>query len=334
MGIIEERIRLEKTERAPVAPVITSKREAFSEVVKNNEPVLKRFDGFLLHPAVFDSGWVYIPSKPSIREPIKVIKEIDGYDDLCDFGPVEYALKVHKENDLIIDLEKKLGETPSVVSSFVEETEEWGVASYCGAMGITPVGYITYYRGFNETMRDMAKDHQKLYSTALAIAKMYPKFLAEFAKSCKVPRVWISFTNATPGIVGDYYFDKIVWPTTKIMLEGIIKEGVVPIIQYEERVNNIKFLTQLPPRSYALHISREADLFRVSEMLSNHAAVLGNFKVPADGEEEKRIRDFGNKLASDAPKNIILSTDGGEPFILTSHNANKLAALDPLLKES
>ncbi|MEM2126001.1 MAG: uroporphyrinogen decarboxylase family protein [Candidatus Methanosuratincola sp.] len=333
MGIIEETIRLENTGRIPVAPVITSKREKFVEVVKSNESVLKKFDGFLLHPAVFDSGWVYTPSKPSLREPMQIIKDIDGYEELSDFGPVEYAMKIHKENDLMVDLEKRLAETPNLVSGFVEETEDWGVANYCGAMGITPIGYISYYRGFNETMRDMAKDQQKIYSTAMIIAKMYPKFLAEFAKSCKVPRVWISFTNATPAIVGDYYFDKIVWPTTKIMLEGMMKEGVVPIIQFEENVKNMKFLTQLPPRSYAVHISRDSDLLRVSEMLSNQATIMGNFKVPADQEEENRIRDLAGRLASGVPKNLIVSTDGGEPFILTSHNVEKLSTLDPFLKK-
>ncbi|MBC7127619.1 MAG: hypothetical protein ABC585_00990 [Candidatus Methanosuratincola petrocarbonis] len=333
MGIIEETIRLENTGRTPVAPVITSKREKFSEVVKNSESVLKKFDGFLLHPAVFDSGWVYLPSKPSLGEPVQIIKDIDGYDDLCDFGPVEYAFKIHKENDLIVDLEKRLAETPGLVSSFVEETGGWGVASYCGAMGITPIGYISYYRGFNETMRDMAKDQQKIYNTAMIIAKMYPKFLAEFAKSCKVPRVWVSFTNATPAIVGDYYFDKIVWPTTKTMLEGMIKEGVMPIIQFEENAKNLKFLTQLPPKSYIVHISRDSDLLRVSETLANQAAVMGNFKVPADQEEGSRIRDLAGRLASGTPKNLIISTDGGEPFILTSHNVEKLSTLEPFLNK-
>ncbi len=125
-GIIEEALRLNSSGRIPVAPVITSKREKFLETVKNSESVLKRFDGFLLHPAVFDSGWIYTPSKPSLREPAQIIKDIDGYDELSDLGPVEYALKVHKENDLVTDLERRLAETPSVVSGFVEEVEEWG----------------------------------------------------------------------------------------------------------------------------------------------------------------------------------------------------------------
>ncbi|MDH7555679.1 MAG: hypothetical protein QHG94_01900, partial [Candidatus Methanosuratincola sp.] len=152
-------------------------------------------------------------------------------------------------------------------------------------------------------------------------------------KSCKVPRVWISFTNATPGIVGDYYFEKIVWPSTKTMLEVMIKEGVVPIIQFEENAKNLKFLTQLPPRSYIVHVSRDSDLLKVSETLANQAAVMGNFKVPADQEEENRIRDLADRLKSGAPKNLIVSTDGGEPFILTSHNVEKLSTLEPFLKK-
>ncbi|MBC7120648.1 MAG: hypothetical protein H5T33_03595 [Candidatus Methanosuratus sp.] len=76
---MEEALRLNSLGRIPVAPVITSKREKFLEL-KNSESVLKRFDRFLLHPAVFDSGWIYTPSKPSLREPAQIIKDIDGYD--------------------------------------------------------------------------------------------------------------------------------------------------------------------------------------------------------------------------------------------------------------
>ncbi len=206
-----------------------------------------------------------------------------------------------------------------------------GVAYYCGVMGITPIGYITYYRGFNKTMRDIAKEQQKVYNAAMDIARLYPKFLAGFAKSCKVPRAWVSFANATSAIVGDYYFEKIVWPTTKTMLEGLIKEGVVPIIQFEEDVKNLKFLGQLPKRSYIVHISGDSDMLKVTEALTNQAAVMGNFKVPADQEEEKRIIDIAGAVTSNAPKNLIISTEGGSPFILTSNNVKKLSALEPFL---
>lgn len=331
MAAIDEAIRLGEIGKVPVAPVITSRRDAFPDVVKTHEALLRRFDGFLLHPAVFDSGWIYTPSKPSLREPIKVIKDSEGYDELCDLGPIDFGLKAHKENDLIPDLERRLADMPNTVSAFVEEHQSWEVAHYCGAMGITPIGYITYYRGFNETMKDMAKDQQTVYSAAMTIAKEYPKFLSELAKSCKVPRVWVSFANATPAIVGEYYFEKIVWPTARTMLEDLIKEGVTPIVQFEENVKNPKFLLQLPQKSCMVHLSGEADLLSLAKFLSGHAAVAGNFKVPADDEEKKRITQVASALASDAPKNLILSTEGGSPFILTAHNAEKLLALEPLL---
>ncbi|MDI9643733.1 MAG: uroporphyrinogen decarboxylase family protein [Candidatus Verstraetearchaeota archaeon] len=329
MGIVEDALCLKETNRIAVAPVITARRELFEELARANESRLKRFDGFLLHPAVFDSGWVYLPSKPSLQEPVQVMKNLDDYEELSALGPVEYALKVHKERDFIQDLKDRLKSAPGVVANFVDETASWGVANYCGAMGITPIGFISYYRGFNDTMKDMARDQRAVLNAAMDLAVEYPKFLVEFAKSCKVPRVWVSFANATPAMVGDYYFERIVWPSAKTMIERIIKEGAMPIIQFDEEVKNLKFLAQLPPKAFAVHVSGDSDPIRDAQSLSGHAAVLGNFKVPADQPEQERIRAVKEKLSINKVKNLIVSTEGGSPFIMTEHNLEKVGVFEP-----
>lgn len=80
----------------------------------------------MLHPA----GWVYLPSSPSIREPVPVIKDAKDYEELVELGPVEYSLKVHKEKNFVTDLKRRLEETPNEVASFVEEVKGWEVAFY------------------------------------------------------------------------------------------------------------------------------------------------------------------------------------------------------------
>ncbi|RSN72849.1 MAG: hypothetical protein DSO07_07480 [Thermoproteota archaeon] len=333
MTIIDEVIRLKgDIGRIPVAPVITSRRELFEDLIRNNRSKLEGFDGFLLHPAVFDSGWVYLPSKPSLQEPIQVIKQFEDYDRLNELGPVEYAIEVHKEKDLLSDIEKRLKEAPQEVNRFVDEVSKWGIAFYCGALGVTPMGYITYFRGFYDAIKDLARDMTTMYKVAMNIAKKYPDFLVEFCKTSGVPRVWISFANATPSIVGDYYFDKIVWPSTKIMLENLINKGITPIIQFDEEIKNLKFLTQLPSRTFAVHLPSSSDLLGVVKMLSGSACVIGNLKIPPDDSELRRIDTLHKLLSEYKPRNLIISTGGESPFVMTADNIGELSIFNSFIK--
>jgi len=307
--------------------VVTSRRGLFEDLIRQNEGTIRRFDGFLLHPAVFDSGWVYLPSNPSIREPVPVIRGPGDYDELSTLGPLDYALKVHREKKLMPDLGNRLKESPSKVAGFVEEIGGWGVAFYCGAMGVTPVGYLSYFRGLNETLKDMARDQQAVYNVAMDIAGGYSRFIAEYARSCRVPRAWISFANATPAVVGDYCFGKVVWPSAKALIEGIIREGVTPIVQFDEEVRDLRFLTQLPRGSLIVHVSGDSDLIRDAGALSGFACVAGNFRIPADEAESRRIREVSGAVGTGRPGNLIISTDGGSPFILAGDNAPELSLL-------
>lgn len=197
-----------------------------------------------------------------------------------------------------------------------------------GAMGVTPIGYLSYFRGLIELLKDIAKDPWSIYNIAIDISSAYFKFLADFAKLCKIRRVWISFANATPAIVGEYYFEKIVWPSTKKLLEGLLKENITPIIQFDEEVKSLKFLSQIPRGSLIVHVSSDSNLIRHARELSDFACIAGNFKIPVDEREIMRINNVLKEVRTSNLSNLIISTDGGSPFILTKDNASELLVLE------
>lgn len=329
LGRIDQALRCERTDRVPVAPVITAKRELFESTVMNNASNLAKLDGFLLHPRVFDSGWIFVPSKPGMPEPVPIIKSIDEYDDISDLGPVEYGIKTHLEKGLVTDLKQRVKESPEAIRKFVEKTDGAGMAFYCGAMGITPMGYITYYRGVNEALKDMGKDLDKFLGASMDIATLYPDFLSEFAKAAGVNRVWISFAYATPTVVGNYYFERLVWKPAKTMLKALISKGIMPILQFDDKIDDFKFLKELPAKSFIVHLPPEADLFKAQEALKGFACIAGNLKLPTDDAEAGRTRQIADRLKAEGSKEgFVISTDGGSPFILTEHNANELKLLD------
>jgi uroporphyrinogen-III decarboxylase len=320
---IEQAVRLEKVDRLPIAPVITAKRDAFEKLVSVNRDLIRNFDGFLLHPMVFDSGYIYIPSKPSLPEPIPVIGSPDGYDEVSDLGPVDYAFKVHEERGLVVDLRERIKESSEAVRKFAERWDKEGVASYCGVMGVTPMGFLSYYRGLNEVLKDMGRDSNRFLRVSMDIAERYPVFLAEIAKEAKVQRACISFAYSSQNTVGKYYFERYIWPPAKTMIKSLISRGITPILQFDDPIADYKFLKELPPRTSMIHIGRETELIKAVENLKNFMCVVGNFQIPLR-EEEESMKVLERIKAEDLVTGLVLSTEGDSPFILATGNIGHL----------
>lgn len=324
MNGIERAIRLEKVDRLPVAPVITAKRDTFEDLVSRNETLIRNFDGFLLHPRVFDSGYIYIPSKPSLPEPAPVMKSADGYDEISDLGPVDYAFKVHGEGGLVTDLRDRIRESSEVIKKFAEKWDGEGVASYCGVTGVTPMGYLSYYRGLNEVLKDMGRESNRFLRVSMDIAERYPDFLAEVAKETTVPRAWIPFVYSTPSTVGKYYFERYVWPPARTMIKGLISRGITPILQFDDPIDDYKFLKELPPRTSLIHIGHETDLLKAVEELKGFMCIAGNFQIPSREEAAETRKVLEKIKAEDLGTGLVLSTEGGSPFVLTAGNTEHL----------
>jgi len=322
---IEQALRLEKVDRLPIAPVITAKRDAFEKLVSENGDLIRSFDGFLLHPRVFDSGYLYIPSKPSLPEPVPVIGSLDGYDEVSDLGPADYAFKVHEEKELVTDLAERIRESSEAVKKFAERWDKEGVASYCGVLGVTPMGFLSYYRGLNEVLKDMGRESDRFLRVSMDIAERYPEFLAEIAKETTVQRACISFAYSSPSTVGKYYFERYVWPPAKAMIKGLIGRGITPILQFDDPIDDYKFLKELPPRTSMIHIGHETELLKAAEELKGFMCVVGNFQIPLGEEAAEESRKVLERIkAEDLVTGLVLSTEGNSPFILEAGNIEHL----------
>jgi hypothetical protein len=320
---IQQAIGLEGLDRLPVAPVITGHRDAFEGLVQKHEGLVREFDGFILHPKVFDSAYVYVPSKPSLPEPIPLIKSMEEYDDLSALGPLDFALKAHREAGLVKDLSQRMQQSADQIKKFNKIWEGRGVSSYCGVMAITPMGYLSYYRGIGEVLKDMGRDSSRFLSVSMDIAQRYPNFLEEYTKITGIPRAWVSFAYSSPMTAGKYYFERYVWPPAKSMIKTLVAKGITPILQFDEPVEDYRFLKELPPRKCLLHINNGQELEKASEQLAGSFCMAGNLPLSHSPEDLQRLMfriktlNFGTGL--------IISTEGSSPFVLTDENVGELA---------
>jgi hypothetical protein len=329
---IQKAIGLEDLDRLPVAPVITGHRDAFEGLIQKYEGLIREFDGFILHPKVFDSAYVYLPSKPSLPEPRPLIKSMDDYDDLSALGPLDFALKAHREAGLVNDLYERMQQSADQIKKFNEIWEGRGVPSYCGVMAITPMGYLSYYRGISEALKDMGRDSSRFLSVSMDIAQRYPDFLEEYTKITGIPRVWISFAYSSPMTAGKYYFERYVWPPAKFMIKTLVAKGITPILQFDEPIEDYRFMKELPPRKCLLHINNDSELEKASEQLRGSICVAGNLPLSHSLEDLQRLLLRIKTLCFGT--GLILSTEGSSPFVLTDENVRELARYKQFLAQN
>lgn len=285
-------------------------------------------DGFLLHPKTFYTGYIYVPCKAGQLEAIPVMKDIREYDEIVNEGVVNYSSRKHKEFDLIPDLEKKIDES-------VEEIKEWavmwerdiGISVYCSSLTIAPFGFIAYYRGLTECLKDVKKCREKVIDACFSIAEEIPDYVTKISNKIGIPRVWITFTYSTPDVLGGYFYE-FSWKPAKTMIERLISRGITPILQFDVDPSPMfKELSELPERKCIIHLSASTDILKAKRELGDKFCIAGNieFENLTKEEIEHLLKGILKEITKkEGQKGLIISTSGGSPIILSKNNIDSL----------
>jgi len=279
---IEKAIELEETDRVPIAPVLTIRSE---DITKFNE-LLKELtekceiDGFLLHPKTFYTGYIYVPCKPGQLEAIPIMKDVKEYDEIIREGAINYLLRKHREFNLVPDLEEKIDES-------VEEIKEWAsvwerdmkVSVYCGSLAIVPFGFIAYYRGLKECLKDVRRCPDKVMDACFTISEEISDYIAKISNKIGVPRIWITFTYATHDLLGPYFYE-FSWKPARMMIKKLIAQGMTPILQFDVDPSPMfREISELPERRCIIHLSASTDILRAKRELGSRFCIAGNIEL-------------------------------------------------------
>lgn len=327
--LIEKAINLEKIERVPVAPVLTTYSRDVDRIDRIFENVINccKFDGFLLHPSVFITGYLYTPCKVGQREAVPTMRSPEEYDDISS-GVIGFVYRKHKMLNLIPDLEDKIQETMKVMRQFVNRWEgEKGVAVYCSSLAAAPFSFIAYHRGLTEALKDIVKYPERVMDACLAVAKELTDYVSGLVSDMEMRRVWISLTYSTPDILGGY-FTQFAWSPLKVMIKRFINMGITPIIQFDVDASSmLNVLKDLPPGKYAVHVSSSSDMLKVMKELDGFACTVGNIPL-SSLETAEDVKNYCKKILQGFKNTgFILSTDGGDPLIISDQYPPKLKVL-------
>ncbi|MHA1799672.1 MAG: uroporphyrinogen decarboxylase family protein [Candidatus Helarchaeota archaeon] len=108
-------------------------------------------------------------------------------------------------------------------------------------------------------------------------------------------------------------FQEISFPSLKLVLEGLVENGFVPIVQFEQDVTHLlEIIRELPGPGKIMFSCDLSNILKVKEVVGDKMCVLGN--VPSGlltVGTPKQIDDYCKKLITD-----MKEIDGGAGFIL------------------
>jgi uroporphyrinogen-III decarboxylase len=151
-----------------------------------------------------------------------------------------------------------------------------------------------------------------------------------FIKLCelsKVRRLWLSFMNSTPEIVGPPNFSSFVWPTAKMMIEQLIDAKILPILQFDVDASPLfNYLKELPKGECLLHLDSSIDIIKAKESIGNHMCVMGNIsflKLATPEDVRAYCKDLINSVGGKG--GFILSSDN--PIVIEEEPIEKVKAI-------
>lgn len=156
--------------------------------------------------------------------------------------------------------------------------------------GQTPLygdlGGLVPFDAFSLT-RSIEKYYKDMFQLTDQLAELMPSLVDAFVAGSEqtvaatgVNRVFVGGSRSAGQFISPRYFDKLVWPYLKDLVEKLAARGIVPILHFDcDWTKNLEYFLELPKGKFVLALDGATDIFRAKEILHGHCALHGD--VPA-----------------------------------------------------
>ena len=151
---------------------------------------------------------------------------------------------------------------------------------YVLARGGVPIDTIgAALRGTVGTINDMFRQPEKLIEF---MDKEMPKAIqsiVETADITGIPTVYMPLHRGADSFMSEKQFLKFYWPYLKWVVDGLVSEGLVPVLFAEGAYNSrLEIVKDLPKGSVIWHFD-QTDIKRAKEILGDKACIMGNIPI-------------------------------------------------------
>ena len=127
--------------------------------------------------------------------------------------------------------------------------------------------------------------------------------IVETADITGIPTTYMPLHRGADSFMSEKQFLKFYWPYLKRVVEGLVAEGVVPVLFAEGAFNSrLEIVKDLPKGSVIWHFD-QTDIKRAKEILGDTACIMGNIPISimVTGTQDE-VKAYCKKLIETAGK--------------------------------
>ena len=312
-GRIQATIKLQKTDRIPVAPHIGQFAVQHSglspyQALRKKDLLFESIWKLWVELGGWDAGetispWLLMRTTPGavktawqmhgtgadyVTEPQYIEREeitIKDYDKIINRGWSGFL-----EEFLPRTLGRSLSEVKELeeraIIQFKEEDKYWeerGVPLlyFSGTFAMTPMHILSPYRSFPQFTMDLFRCPEKVVAAMDAMVSDLIEITINNQKRCGVTAITIACERGNTDFYSPKFYERFDFPYLKRMVDAFVSEGFITLLFWESNwTQNLHYLKEMPKARCVLGTDGTTNLFKAKEILRNHMCIYGD--VPPD----------------------------------------------------
>jgi hypothetical protein len=245
------------------------------ELLKANE-----WARFMENPSDFHMR-TYLPRAYEIAKPLEKLPPIQS---IGGFG-AGFGAFADPEIQSVFSLFARAGEQEKewrkVLGQIEMAGKEMGLPPfYVLARGGVPIDTIgASLRGTVGTINDMFRQPEVLIEYIERDMPNAIRTIVETADITGIPCLYMPLHRGADSFMSEKQFLKFYWPYLKRVVEGLVAEGVVPVLFAEGAYNSrLEIVKDLPKASVIWHFD-QTDIKRAKDILGSSACIMGNIPI-------------------------------------------------------
>lgn len=238
------------------------------------------WDRFMDNPADFHLR-TFLPRAYEIAKPLEKLPPLNS---IGGFG-AGFGAFADPEIQSVLSIFSKAGELEIEWRKILMQIEQTGKKMglppyYVVARGGVPMDTIgAALRGTVGTINDMFRQPEKMIEYIENEMPKAIKSIVETADITGIPTTYMPLHRGADSFMSEKQFLKFYWPYLKQVVDGLVAEGVVPVLFAEGAYNSrLEIVKELPKASVIWHFD-QTDIKRAKEILGDSACIMGNIPI-------------------------------------------------------
>lgn len=205
---------------------------------------------------------------------------------------------------------------------------------YFGGFLEAPFDTFSCSRSFEPFIMDLMEAPELVAEAAQAAVPSFIKAAKNFTRVTGVRRFLIACHRTSNDFISPTMFRELALPSLKAVCEGMLAQGVLPILHCDGNWDkNVELLLELPGGGVTVQFDGASDIFRAKKILGNHVCIFGD--VPAlmlYSAEPEEVDRYCKRLIEEVGKDGAYTMGAGCEIPLNAKVDNVRAMIQSVKK--